>query len=165
VRRRHCWSSRVQRGYCGCVYATRSELWSFARWVSSYPWWYLTSCSGLVFLTSIGFCGSEYGHGHRLRPGRDVGFADFRHVKHAVFRPASMQQLRGGEGTTNPVVGVADHRGGRQLLPAAKERRAQERQRARDNDRGRGTGIAALKRQQVAELVNDRDRHGNNVYG
>ena len=24
---------------------------------------------------------ADYGHGHALRPGLDVGFADFRHVK------------------------------------------------------------------------------------
>eukprot|EP01047_Picozoa_sp_COSAG01_P014905 COSAG01_NODE_736_length_13947_cov_174.337449_4_plen_136_part_00 len=44
--------------------------------------------------------------------------------QHAVFRPESKWQLRGGVGTTSAVVGVADHRGGRKLLPAPKARRA-----------------------------------------
>ena len=84
--------------------------------------------------------------------------------QHAVFRLESKWQLRGGVGTTSAVVGVADHRGGRKLLPAPKARRAQERQDARRRDRGRGTGIAALKRRQDRELDDGRDRHGAAVY-
>jgi hypothetical protein len=84
--------------------------------------------------------------------------------QHAVFRPESKWQLRGGVGTTSAVVGVADHRGGRKLLPAPKARRAQERQDARRRDRGRGTGIAALKQRQDRELDDGVDRHGAAVY-
>eukprot|EP01043_Picozoa_sp_COSAG02_P082292 COSAG02_NODE_20554_length_826_cov_0.551582_1_plen_106_part_00 len=84
--------------------------------------------------------------------------------QHAVFRLESKWQLQGGVGTTSAVVGVADHRGGRKLLPAAKARRAQERHDAQQRDWGRGTGIAALKRRQDRELDDGRDRHGAAVY-
>jgi hypothetical protein len=97
---------------------------------------------GLLFLLNYGVLVDN-------RPDLDIMFVDLRSVRHCVVSSGDPARLRGHWSTNAPLIGVADHRNGKRLETADKDRRRVERTIAREKG---GAAVAVCRRQQIAEL-------------